>query len=162
MRALGSVGLLGAVNGVFGTITTSGAATFGGAATSSSTFTGLGFVLTEAATTDRNLLWRKGGFTVWADRLGGSTNNRDTRRFNASGVFQGAPMQLLFDGTVVIGDQYLRLGSSSGPRVLSGSGTPEAAITAPVGSLYLRTNGGASTSLYIKETGSGNTGWRAV
>jgi hypothetical protein len=44
----------------------------------------------------------------------------------------------------------------------SGSGTPEASITAAVGSVYRRTNGSTGTTLYIKETGSGNTGWVAV
>lgn len=43
----------------------------------------------------------------------------------------------------------------------SGVGTPEGAVVAPVGSLYTRTNGGALTTLYIKESGSGNTGWVA-
>lgn len=46
-------------------------------------------------------------------------------------------------------------------KVLAGAGTPEAAVTAPVGSLYLRSNGGAATCLYIKESGTGNTGWVA-
>jgi hypothetical protein len=40
-----------------------------------------------------------------------------------------------------------------------GTGTPEASVTASVGSQFLRTNGGGSTTLYIKETGTGNTGW---
>jgi hypothetical protein len=44
---------------------------------------------------------------------------------------------------------------------LTGSGTPEGAVTADVGSLYTRTNGGANTTLYIKESGTGNTGWVA-
>ena len=41
----------------------------------------------------------------------------------------------------------------------SGSGTPESVVTAPIGSLFSRTDGGAGTSLYVKETGAGNTGW---
>lgn len=41
----------------------------------------------------------------------------------------------------------------------AGSGTPEGAVSAPVGSTYHRTNGGAGTSFYVKETGSGDTGW---
>jgi hypothetical protein len=41
----------------------------------------------------------------------------------------------------------------------SGAGTPEGVVTAPVGSLFTRTNGGAGTTLYVKESGSGNTGW---
>ena len=43
----------------------------------------------------------------------------------------------------------------------SGTGSPESAKTAPVGSLYTRTDGGASTTLYVKESGAGNTGWIA-
>jgi hypothetical protein len=55
----------------------------------------------------------------------------------------------------------LRLTSSAGVRWLSGSGTPEGSVAAPVGSLYSRTDGGAATSLYVKETGTGDTGWVA-
>lgn len=46
-------------------------------------------------------------------------------------------------------------------HVLRGTGTPEAAVTAGVGTLFLRTDGGASTTLYVKESGTGNTGWVA-
>ena len=45
--------------------------------------------------------------------------------------------------------------------VLSGSGSPEGVVTAPHCSTYQRTDGGAGTSYYVKETGSGNTGWVA-
>jgi hypothetical protein len=41
----------------------------------------------------------------------------------------------------------------------SGSGSPEGVVTAPVGSLYSRSDGGLLTSLYVKQSGSGNTGW---
>lgn len=51
--------------------------------------------------------------------------------------------------------------SNTAATITSGTGTPEAAVTAPVGSLFLRTDGGASTTLYVKESGSGNTGWVA-
>ena len=34
-------------------------------------------------------------------------------------------------------------------------------VTATVGSLYSRTDGGAGTSLYVKESGNGTTGWAA-
>lgn len=44
----------------------------------------------------------------------------------------------------------------------SGSGSPEGVLTAAVGSVYRRTNGGVATTLYVKESGSGNTGWSAV
>lgn len=44
----------------------------------------------------------------------------------------------------------------------SGAGTPEGSVTAPVGSIYLRSDGGTATTLYVKESGTGNTGWAAV
>lgn len=42
-----------------------------------------------------------------------------------------------------------------------GAGTPEGVVTAPVGTLYIRTDGGAATTLYVKESGAGNVGWVA-
>lgn len=44
---------------------------------------------------------------------------------------------------------------------LIGSGSPEGVITAYVGSTYRRVDGGAGTTFYVKESGSGNTGWVA-
>lgn len=44
----------------------------------------------------------------------------------------------------------------------SGSGTPEGAVTGAVGSTFRRTDGGSGTSFYVKESGSGNTGWTAL
>lgn len=40
-------------------------------------------------------------------------------------------------------------------------GSPEGVINAPVGSLVLRKDGGAGTTMYIKESGNTNTGWVA-
>jgi hypothetical protein len=47
------------------------------------------------------------------------------------------------------------------PIWTSGAGSPETVVTAPVGSLYTDTTGAAGTTLYVKETGAGNTGWVA-
>ena len=60
-------------------------------------------------------------------------------------------------GTASKLDHYV----TSSVFITSGAGSPEAAVTAPVGSLFIRTDGGASTTLYVKESGSGNTGWVA-
>ncbi len=46
-------------------------------------------------------------------------------------------------------------------QVLSGTGSPNSVVAAPQGSIFLRTDGGIGTTLYVKETGSGNTGWTA-
>lgn len=44
----------------------------------------------------------------------------------------------------------------------TGAGSPEGAVAAQIGSLYTRTDGGANTTLYVKESGVGtNTGWVA-
>lgn len=45
---------------------------------------------------------------------------------------------------------------------IKGSGSPESVVTAPIGSLYVRTDGSTGTTLYVKESGTGNTGWVAV
>ncbi len=53
-------------------------------------------------------------------------------------------------------------GSSIGARIFTGAGTPESNIVGRVGDLYLRTDGGATTTLYVKTSGSTtNTGWTA-
>lgn len=48
---------------------------------------------------------------------------------------------------IVVGD--------GGPTIRSGSGDPEGSVTASPGSLYMRTTG----TVYLKASGSGNTGW---
>lgn len=44
---------------------------------------------------------------------------------------------------------------------ITGSGSPNTVYSAQVGALYVDTAGGAGTTLYVKETGTGNTGWTA-
>ena len=45
----------------------------------------------------------------------------------------------------------------------AGNGTPEGSMTAVVSSIASRLDGGASaTGFYVKESGSGNTGWKGV
>jgi hypothetical protein len=50
---------------------------------------------------------------------------------------------------------------ANAPRIGAGAGSPEGVLTAPPGSTYMRTDGGANTSFYVKESGTGNTGWVA-
>jgi hypothetical protein len=85
--------------------------------------------------------------------------------FGASGnVAPGA------DNTQTLGTSALRWSTVYGTNLrpgdgtviwTAGSGTPEGAVAAPVGSLFTRTDGGASTTLYVKQSGTGNTGWVA-
>jgi hypothetical protein len=60
-----------------------------------------------------------------------------------------------------VNNDISELGLVAGIRILAGAGTPEGSVAANVGSLYLRTDGGALTTLYIKESGAGATGWVA-
>jgi hypothetical protein len=55
----------------------------------------------------------------------------------------------------------IHFGTTSKPAVCQGAGTPEGAVAAPVGSIFMRSDGGAGTSFYVKESGTGNTGWVA-
>jgi hypothetical protein len=49
---------------------------------------------------------------------------------------------------------------ATAPFITWGTGSPEGVVTAPISSLYLRkTLGGTGTTLYVKESGSGNVGW---
>lgn len=43
----------------------------------------------------------------------------------------------------------------------SGTGSPEGSVVGVIGDLYTRTDGGAGTTLYCKESGTGDTGWVA-
>lgn len=54
---------------------------------------------------------------------------------------------------------FTKMFLANGVLWMGGAGTPEGVVSAPVGSLFSRTDGGAGTSFYVKESGTGNTGW---
>lgn len=57
-------------------------------------------------------------------------------------------------------DKFVRLAGGGGmPAHYLCTGTPESMIAAPIGSIASRTEGGAGTSFYVKQTGTGTTGW---
>ncbi len=90
-------------------------------------------------------------------------------------VMMGAPITPDGDGVYDIGKPTFRIkdlylsGSIIGGTIslpggitwTKGVGSPEGAVTAPIGSLYSNTSGGATTTLYVKTSGAGNTGWTA-
>lgn len=57
---------------------------------------------------------------------------------------------------------YAMAGIVGSGAVYNCAGTPEGQIAARIGAMALRRDGGASTTLYVKESGTGSTGWRAV
>lgn len=84
-------------------------------------------------------------------------------RAQASGVnlfIQGDEIHLR---NIALNPTPLVFGTSltANTSIRTGTGSPETVVTASVGSLFLRTDGGAGTTLYVKESGAGNTGWIA-
>ena len=84
-----------------------------------------------------------------------SPNASPTNRFEINANY-GAETYFAIDASGHIST----LGNRS-LRILAGSGSPEGTVTANIGSLYLNVDGGTSTTLYVKTSGSGNTGWTA-
>lgn len=82
----------------------------------------------------------------------------DTGRLRFRGL-NGATLRTTMSSNGSTG--FMHIAANGGSFIASGAGSPEGAITAPVGSLWMRSDGGAGTTLYVKETGSGNTGWVA-
>lgn len=85
---------------------------------------------------------------VKVDKRSGHTE--DDARFKAIAAWAN-----LIDDFVIACKMALRL-------LYRGNGSPEGVVAAPVGALYQRRDGGPGTTLYTKETGTGNTGWAPV
>ena len=93
-----------------------------------------------------------GKYLDWHDTDAGVTDN--TYRMTNT-----ADDEMTFSGSLTV-NGILKV-SGTAATWSSGTGTPEAVVTAPVGSMFTRTDGGTGTTLYVKETGTGNTGWVA-
>jgi hypothetical protein len=111
-----------------------------------------------------------GGTNHVVSRYVAGSGNQYTEYFFFNGVFSYS-VESVATGTVIKdlnGNERIRFTPAAGGgsillsgvcTILTGFGTPEGSVVANVGSIYMRTNGGAATSLYVKETGVGNTGW---
>lgn len=116
-----------------------------------------------------------GGWTNFANFL--DTAGAQRFRIDATGkLFIGTGARTLYDdgsnlktdNTIIaaniftVGDVYgndLLWQADSTRKIVWGTGAP--AVAANIGSLYLRIDGGAATTLYVKESGTGTTGWVA-
>ncbi len=67
-----------------------------------------------------------------------------------SGRFVHVPRSAILTGVVI---------RPEGLNWTAGSGSPEGVVTAPPGSLYSDTDGGAGATFWVKESGTGSTGW---
>ena len=116
--------------------------------------------------TSNSTRWTFGGNSSAESSGTSAGTNFIIQRHDDTGAIQSIPLQVTRStGKITLGDVGATAGlelGSSGPRVMSGTGSPEGVVTAPVGSLWVRTDGGADTVAYWKTSGSGNTGWTAV
>ena len=85
-------------------------------------------------------------------------------RFDGTGgkTVQGSGITVDDSGKVTFGDVGASAGlelGSSGPRVMSGTGSPEGVVTAPVGSMWTDEAATTGAIKWIKVSGTGNTGW---
>lgn len=100
-----------------------------------------------------------------------TTGRRNTFLGSASDVSSGTITNSIALGASAVVDASNKVKIGDGTTVLRmdmggvswvvGTGDPENVVTANVGSFFSRTDGGAMSSFYVKETGSGNTGWVA-
>ena len=65
-------------------------------------------------------------------------------------------------GTYVSSGKLYVGSSTSAPVIRTGTGTPLYVVKAPVGSIYLRTNGVADSTIYVKSSGTDSAGWRPL
>lgn len=92
------------------------------------------------------------GLTPWEIQTNGTLRPTTDDTYNLGG------------SSLRISNGYIKqLRPGSGNLIwTAGAGSPEGVLTAPIGSLYARNDGGAGTSLYLKISGTGNTGWVAI
>lgn len=83
----------------------------------------------------------------WDNSGGASLYQTDV--ISALANFRSA-IYFLVDTSAVVG---------SSPKLITGTGSPEGVEAAGPGSRYTNLSGGSGTSLFVKETGTGNTGW---
>lgn len=104
----------------------------------------------------------------YSGRIGSSFTNLDTTTRAVMDFWVNDNLDVFTNVMRLHGTGHLRVngryqyGGDLGPILVKGGGTPEGVITAPVGSIYSRTNGAAGTTLYVKESGDWTTtGWVA-
>jgi hypothetical protein len=110
------------------------------------------------------------GRTLWVAATSNPTTAAGGITFGTSAdtnLYRSAADTLKTDDSLVVGVRVdatsgFRHGSALLPSWTSGAGTPEAVVTAPIGSLFSRTDGSTGTAVYRKEVGTGNTGWVAA
>lgn len=101
-------------------------------------------------------------------RVFGGTISGGQRLFNGNGpgtldefIVQGTYLSnFTVSDTSILAATTYRFSPSG--QVMAGSGSPEGVVTATRGAIWQRRDGAATTTVYYKNSGSGNTGWAAL
>jgi hypothetical protein len=104
---------------------------------------------------------------VWDDQPSATTTA--AIRFSNAESSSSVGKLIMRGNTIVGGVTTLLSNVSAGTWLVSdgtapvwtGYNTPEGAVTAGIGAMFLRLDGSTSTTLYVKTSGTGNTGWTA-
>jgi len=71
-----------------------------------------------------------------------------------------SPLITLYGDSINLNSTVKKITLNGGEaQIITGSGSPNGVVTAAPGCIYLNYAGGAGTTLYVKESGAGNTGW---
>ena len=79
---------------------------------------------------------------------------------NLTGIGTISSGAITSSGAVQAGAETGFVVGANGPKILSGTGSPEGVVTAPVGSTWLDTAATTGAVKWIKASGTGNTGWK--
>jgi hypothetical protein len=93
--------------------------------------------------------------------LNGATGSRWNAFANRSVLAGNDPGDVFNSNSITLNSFGKQININNTLLLVTGSGSPNSVVSAPPGSLYLNFAGGASTTLYVKESGAGNTGWVA-
>lgn len=63
------------------------------------------------------------------------------------------------EAAATVADTAQATATNLNAKIKTGAGSPEGVLTAPVATIYLRTDGTPNATMYVKESGVGNTGW---
>lgn len=125
-------------------------------------FPGVNYTRDSSTTVDSNAIVGPGGWlhlpTVWQDSAD-QVKYDDTAAPPLGALkVQGALDQIKAQSPFPLGAQDFRLGSATGPRILTGAGNPNGVVNGVVGDLYLDSTGGALTTFWVCEA-AGLMGW---
>lgn len=91
-----------------------------------------------------------------------SLESSGVKIYQTSAAGGGQAMSVDDNDAVFGGPIYPQTTGAFTSAIYSGNGSPEGALAAKEGSIYLNQAGGSGVGIYVKETGSGNTGWVAA